>query len=53
MIDPYMGSGTSAVACKALGRDYIGFEINPKYYQIAQARLSEVKTSLDDYIEVA
>lgn len=52
VIDPYLGSGTTAVACKTLGRDYIGFEINPKYYQIAQARLSEVKTSLDDYIGV-
>lgn len=53
VIDPYLGSGTSAVACKTLGRDYIGFEINPEYYQIANARLSEVKTTLDAYIGVA
>jgi DNA modification methylase len=35
-----MGSGTTAVACKELGRHYIGFEIDPKYYQIALDRLN-------------
>ena len=37
-----MGSGTTAVACKELGRNYIGFEINPKYYQIAIDRLKGI-----------
>lgn len=53
MIDPYLGSGTSAVACKLMGRDYIGFEINPEYYQIATGRLTEIKTTLNDFIGVA
>jgi DNA modification methylase len=35
-----MGSGTTAVACKELGRNYIGFELNPKYWQIAVDRVN-------------
>ena len=31
VLDPFMGSGTTAVACVKLKRNYIGFEINPKY----------------------
>ena len=42
VLDCYMGSGTTCVACKELGRQYIGIEINPKYYQIAKDRLEGV-----------
>lgn len=42
VLDCFMGSGTTAVACKELGRKYIGFEINPKYYQIAIDRLKGI-----------
>lgn len=42
VLDCFMGSGTTAVACKELGRNYIGFEINPKYYQIAIDRLKGI-----------
>jgi DNA modification methylase len=35
-----MGSGTTAIACKQLNRHYIGFELNPEYYQIAIDRLN-------------
>lgn len=34
-----MGSGTTAVACKDLKRNFIGFEIDKKYYDIACNRL--------------
>lgn len=44
MLDPFIGSGTTAVAAKMLGRHYIGFEINPEYYEIACKRIKEVKT---------
>ena len=37
-----MGSGTTAVACKELGRNYIGFEINPEYYKIAIDRVNGI-----------
>ena len=41
VLDPYMGSGTTAVICKQLNRNFIGFEINPKYIEIANKRLQQ------------
>lgn len=41
ILDPFMGSGTTAVACKQLGRRFIGFEINPKYVDICNQRLAQ------------
>ncbi|HHE65772.1 MAG TPA: site-specific DNA-methyltransferase [Bacteroidetes bacterium] len=41
ILDPFMGSGTTAVACKQLGRNFIGFEISKKYVDIANKRLSQ------------
>jgi len=41
VLDPFIGSGTTAVASKMLGRHYIGFEIEPAYYEIAVKRLAE------------
>ena len=40
--DPFMGSGTTAVACKELGRNFIGFEISEEYCKIAEERLKKV-----------
>ena len=40
VLDCFIGSGTTAVACKELNRNYIGFEIDPKFYQIAVDRLN-------------
>lgn len=40
ILDPFMGSGTTAVAAKQLGFDYVGFEIDPKYCDIAIQRVS-------------
>ena len=42
MLDAFMGSGTTAVACKELNRNFIGFEINPEYYQIAVDRINGI-----------
>lgn len=39
--DPFMGSGTTALACKDLGRNYIGSEISKEYCEIAEARLAQ------------
>ena len=42
VLDPFLGSGTTAVACKELNRQYIGFEIDKKYYNIANDRLKGI-----------
>jgi site-specific DNA-methyltransferase (adenine-specific) len=42
VLDPFMGSGTTAVACKKLGRNYIGFDINPNYCKYAEERLRNI-----------
>lgn len=39
VLDVFMGSGTTAVACKQLGRQYIGFEKNKEYYELINKRL--------------
>ena len=39
IIDPFMGSGTTGVASKILHRDFIGFEIEGKYFEIAKQRI--------------
>ncbi len=41
VLDPFLGSGTTAVACKQLNRRYIGIEINPEYCKIAERRLAQ------------
>ena len=46
VLDPFLGSGTTAVACVNTNRHYIGFEKEPKYYDIACKRLNEVKGGL-------
>src|SRR3546814_9569806 len=35
VLDPFMGSGTTGVACAKLGRKFIGIEIEPRYFDIA------------------
>jgi len=47
VLDPFMGSGTVAVACKELDRNYIGIELNPDYVKIAEERLKAVDNSLN------
>ncbi len=41
VLDPFMGSGTTGVACAKLGRKFIGIEIEPKYFDIACKRIDE------------
>ncbi len=43
VLDPFLGSGTTALAAKDLGRYYIGFEISKKYYNLAEKRVKEYK----------
>lgn len=46
ILDPFMGSGTTGVACVKLNRDFIGIEINPQYYAIAQRRIQEAQAQI-------
>jgi len=39
ILDPFMGSGTTGIACKNLERDFIGIELDAEYFQIAQQRI--------------
>lgn len=41
VIDPFMGTGTAALACKSLGIQFIGIEIEERYCEIAAKRLSQ------------
>lgn len=39
VLDPFMGSGTTGVACQNLGRGFIGIEKDPKYFKLAEGRI--------------
>ena len=46
IVDPFMWSWTTAVACKELGRNFIGSELNPHYCEIAEKRLADLDLNL-------
>ena len=52
ILDPFMGSGTTGVAAKILHRNFIGFEIEGKYFEIAQQRIEAQsnQTVIESYI---
>ena len=50
-LDPYMGGGTTGVACAKLGRSFIGIEIEPKYFDIACKRIEAAYAQGDLFIE--
>lgn len=43
VLDPFMGSGSTGVVCELLNRNFIGFELDEKYYNIATQRILEKK----------
>lgn len=45
ILDPFMGSGTTGMACKKLNREFIGIEMMPEYMEIAKCRIKGVKKS--------
>jgi DNA modification methylase len=46
VLDPFLGSGTTAEVALKLGRRFVGVELNPKYVDIAQQRVSQVQRAL-------
>ncbi len=47
ILDPFMGSGTSGVVSKKLGRNFIGCEMNKGYFEGAEKRISDQKIDID------
>ncbi|UFS64378.1 site-specific DNA-methyltransferase [Paracoccus denitrificans] len=50
ILDPYMGSGTTLVACQHLGRAGTGIEIDPDYFEIACRRVEEATRQPDLFV---
>lgn len=53
VLDCFMGSGTTGVACAKMGRKFIGVELEPKYFDIACRRIEEAYKQPDMFIEKA
>ena len=46
MLDPFLGTGTTAVAAKSLGRHFVGVDLDVEYVKIAQDKLAKVKETI-------
>jgi site-specific DNA-methyltransferase (adenine-specific) len=46
VLDPFVGTGTTAIAAKKLGRKFIGIDIDPKYVEITNKKLEEAEPTL-------
>ena len=46
ILDPFMGSGTTGVACVQTGRNFIGIEIHKPYFEIAEKRIAEAQLQM-------
>lgn len=51
VLDPFVGSGTTAVAAAQMGRCYSGIEINPEYVDVSLSRLTQIQIQLPDILE--
>lgn len=51
ILDPFMGSGTTLVACQRLGRNGTGIELDPDYFDIACRRVDEATRQVDLFID--
>ena len=52
MLDPFLGSGSTAVAARSLGRHYLGVEINSEYVELAQERLYKTQAGLQGLADI-
>jgi site-specific DNA-methyltransferase (adenine-specific)/modification methylase len=52
IFDPFLGTGTTAVVAKKLGRKYFGVEKDKKYFQAAKKRIYETLEIKDDYLDI-
>jgi len=44
VLDPFMGSGTTAVVARQMGRNFVGIELKPEYIEISSCRIKQLKT---------
>ncbi len=51
VLDPFIGSGTTAVSAIQLGRNYVGVDINPEYIELTRARVAETQIFLPNIAE--
>jgi site-specific DNA-methyltransferase (adenine-specific) len=50
ILDPFMGSGTTGVACVNLGRSFVGIELDPDYFDIAVKRITDAHRQADLFV---
>ena len=50
VLDPFLGSGTTCVAAKNTKRQYLGFELDEKYYKVAKDRLNQIEANGQTYL---
>ena len=53
VLDPFLGSGTTAVVCQNLNRNFAGIEIEKKYIEIAKSRLQKTQANLFNQVSVS
>ena len=53
VLDGFMGSGTTGVACKNLNRNFIGIELDPEYFTIAEKRIKDSTATMTDIMGAA
>lgn len=53
ILDPFMGAGTTGVACARLGRSFVGIEIDPKYFDMACRRIEAAQRQADMFVQPA
>jgi len=53
VLDPFMGSGSTGVACVQMGRNFIGIEIDENYFRIAEKRITDAQAQLKLPIDLA
>lgn len=51
ILDPFMGSGTTGVACAKMGRSFIGIEKDPRYFDAACERITKAGLQSDMFAE--
>lgn len=53
VLDPFMGSGSTGVACVNTNRDFIGFELDENYFKIAENRIENVEDQkINDFLNL-